>query len=528
MPSIQNFLGCLFSPRLYRIYEARQSDDYYKPGGLEKWGDFIVTTFQSVWNLGFYIYPAIALIIYKKGLLGPDPTLFVAKLAAGTGLLLTVAVCIRSYGRVSSPKYMNFYQILLSAQQNLTEHNKKSLLHYDFDFSGWPIEFSWRDAEKDDASKSLSEDWKNEGFYGLLGKTLDGPFSMLIYVVSHAFAISIVYPGSMSFINYVMNSNLSDGRKKLIVTEMGERFKIHTRDGNDLDTMFVDRRGKTHLGKTLVICSEGNAGFYEVGIMVTPLDSGYSVLGWNHPGFGASTGTPYPDQEQKAIDCVIQFAVHHLKFEISDIILFGWSIGGYVSSYAASRYQDFNATVIDASFDDILPLAIPRMPSFLSFIVSRVMRENINLTPGELIKQYKGPVFLFRRSDDEIIAINPGSILTNRGNDLLKCILSSRFPALMNNFTEPELDNWLSKSVNTLKDVHNDVKDAQCESILSEYIEQHGKSYPMSIGETMDVASKSQLLLYLAKRHMADYKSTHCPPLPARMFQKALNTVIID
>lgn len=39
----------------------------------------------------------------------------------------------------------------------------------------------------------------------------------------------------------------------------------------------------------LVICSEGNAGFYEVGLMVTPLEAGYSVLGWNHPGFGGST-----------------------------------------------------------------------------------------------------------------------------------------------------------------------------------------------------------------------------------------------
>jgi hypothetical protein len=38
-----------------------------------------------------------------------------------------------------------------------------------------------------------------------------------------------------------------------------------------------------------VICSEGNAGFYEIGIMVTPLEAGYSVLGWNHPGFGGST-----------------------------------------------------------------------------------------------------------------------------------------------------------------------------------------------------------------------------------------------
>lgn len=42
-------------------------------------------------------------------------------------------------------------------------------------------------------------------------------------------------------------------------------------------------------GKTLVVCCEGNAGFYELGIMTVPLDAGYSVLGWNHPGFGGST-----------------------------------------------------------------------------------------------------------------------------------------------------------------------------------------------------------------------------------------------
>jgi len=40
-----------------------------------------------------------------------------------------------------------------------------------------------------------------------------------------------------------------------------------------------------------VVCSEGNSGFYEVGCMVTPLEAGYSVLGWNHPGFWGSTVT---------------------------------------------------------------------------------------------------------------------------------------------------------------------------------------------------------------------------------------------
>jgi hypothetical protein len=42
-------------------------------------------------------------------------------------------------------------------------------------------------------------------------------------------------------------------------------------------------------GDWLVICCEGNAGFYELGMIGTPLEAGYSVLGWNHPGFGGSS-----------------------------------------------------------------------------------------------------------------------------------------------------------------------------------------------------------------------------------------------
>lgn len=44
-----------------------------------------------------------------------------------------------------------------------------------------------------------------------------------------------------------------------------------------------------HLIFSQVICCEGNSGFYEYGITLTPIEAGYSVLGWNHPGFGSST-----------------------------------------------------------------------------------------------------------------------------------------------------------------------------------------------------------------------------------------------
>lgn len=67
------------------------------------------------------------------------------------------------------------------------------------------------------------------------------------------------------------------------------RYKLLARDDNEIDAMFIDRRNSNQNGNILVICCEGNAGFYEIGIMGTPIEAGYSVLGWNHPGFGGST-----------------------------------------------------------------------------------------------------------------------------------------------------------------------------------------------------------------------------------------------
>ena len=43
----------------------------------------------------------------------------------------------------------------------------------------------------------------------------------------------------------LLEHNLDAGRKKLIEDRVSERFKLETPDGNYLDTMFVDNRGKT-------------------------------------------------------------------------------------------------------------------------------------------------------------------------------------------------------------------------------------------------------------------------------------------
>lgn len=75
----------------------------------------------------------------------------------------------------------------------------------------------------------------------------------------------------------------------MVEINRGVRFKLQTKESNEIDVMYIDARNLTPNGNTLIICCEGNAGFYEIGIMGTPIEGGYSVLGWNHPGFGGST-----------------------------------------------------------------------------------------------------------------------------------------------------------------------------------------------------------------------------------------------
>ena len=77
----------------------------------------------------------------------------------------------------------------------------------------------------------------------------------------------------------------------------------------------------------------------------TALDAGYSVLGWNHPGFWGSTGFPFPDQDENAADAVMTFALDKLGFREEDIVVFGWSIGGYPASWLAMNYPSIKALV---------------------------------------------------------------------------------------------------------------------------------------------------------------------------------------
>ena len=236
------------------------------------------------------------------------------KFLVGVSVVVAGALLLRTLGRLSNPEYRKFASVLGAARKNWGGATRAALARYDFHFSAWPVDFDVREVEGDSASSSTTS-----------SSSLH-PMDGLAWLLTHSFGISLVYPGSMALMGMAVERPLVEGRARLL-QEGGARHKVLTRDGNEIDTMFVQQRSREH-GSVLVICCEGNAGFYEIGMMGTAVSAGYSVLGWNHPGFSGSTGTPYPDQEVAAADAVMQFAIQRLGFLPRDILVYGWSIGG--------------------------------------------------------------------------------------------------------------------------------------------------------------------------------------------------------
>lgn len=61
--------------------------------------------------------------------------------------------------------------------------------------------------------------------------------------------------------------------------------------------------------------------------------------------------------------------------------------------------------MLDATFDHVLPLAANVMPSSWKSIVATTVKHNLNLNVADQLIKYSGPIVIFRRTRDEVIAL---------------------------------------------------------------------------------------------------------------------------
>ncbi|CAG5082567.1 Similar to Abhd16a: Phosphatidylserine lipase ABHD16A (Rattus norvegicus) [Cotesia congregata] len=465
MSLLKTIWGCLFSPRLYKYQEITWKS--YEPNGFERWGDHVVTSFATLWSLSIWAVPIISPFIFRRSYSLIDSVYTISRFVAGAGVIFIASLAVRGYARANNPTYLKFIKTLTKAQQAYNQESKEALLKYDFQFWAWPVDFEILSINRPNGKTRIviqnSSRLARRGGKDLI---MAVPCKIVSYIVANTVAIRLMYPGSLTIINFAMQSPMLQGRMDMLDAG-GSRSKLRTVNKNDIDTMFIDRRHKSSNGHILVITCEGNCGFYETGIMTTPMNKGYS-------------GSPFPDAEIDGMEAVMRYAVEKLGFPEERIIVYGWSIGGYTATWAAMNYPGIHGLVLDATFDDVLPLAISRMPAAIDGIVRTVIREYLNLNVVEQLKRYDGRVLLVRRTDDEIMCTPTNNLSDNRGNILLTKLLMYRYP------------NLLTKNTPA--------------------------TYPSSLGEDCDTVTKQQLVIYLANKYMEDQVSQHCSPLITELF----------
>lgn len=361
------------------------------------------------------------------------------------------------------------------------------------------------------------------------------PSQLVSYIMAHSLGRWLLYPGSMFLLNQALLPVLAKGQARLQGEYHGKRAKLVARDGNKIDTMFVDRRvaaagsGRPQ-GKRLVICCEGNVSFYEWGCLSTPLQTGYSVLGWNHPGFAGSTGQPYPENDANAVEVVIQYATRRLGFKLQDIIVYGWSLGGYSATWAAMNYPLLGSLVLDATFDDLLPLALNIMPKSWKKLVVRTVKAHFNLNVGEQLCKYSGPVLLIRRTHDVVITTCPDledqitNVRYNRANELLVQLLDHRYPDIMTHEGQTAVYDWL-RAANPREEEavcrRYKINEEWCLKELQNYKSSRGAEihFPWRVGMFMDPKEQQQIAIFLAKKHMKNIETSHWSLLKPHDFQ---------
>ncbi|XP_062977127.1 protein ABHD16B-like [Elgaria multicarinata webbii] len=437
---------------------------------------------------------------------------------------------------------------------------------YYFEFGNWPVDFRWDEAGGHSNPPSHGGGGSSRG-HGrqILVKEASGPcplasvlavgpdgdrssvwnvFSSLkqmpsrlaSYVMAHSLGRWLLYPGSVFLLNQALLPVLAKGQARLLGEYNGKRAKLVARDGNKIDTMFVDRRAKEtgrveQRGNRLVVCCEGNVSFYQWGCLFTPLRTGYSVLGWNHPGFAGSTGKPYPQNDANAVDVVIRYAIHRLGFKIQDIVMYGWSLGGYSATWVAMNYPMLGALILDATFDDLLPLALNVMPKSWKKLVVRTVKEHFNLNVGEQLCKYVGPVLLIRRTKDEVITTCPfgledqiANLRCNRANALLVQLLEHRYPEVMTQEGLEAVHNWLRAANPKQEEAmcrRYKINDDWCVKELRDYKCSlgHGTHFPWRVGKYISSRQKQQIAVFLAKKHMKNVEATHWSLLKPNDFQ---------
>lgn len=75
-------------------------------------------------NVAIYTSPVLTYLLFKKGYFVSEGLVTLTKFGVGVMVVLAASYCLRSYGRLTTPIYLEFQKVLEEAKSNLNPVTK--------------------------------------------------------------------------------------------------------------------------------------------------------------------------------------------------------------------------------------------------------------------------------------------------------------------------------------------------------------------------------------------------------------------
>jgi len=130
-------------------------------------------------------------------------------------------------------------------------------------------------------------------------------------------------------------------------TDGSDTFKLKASDGETITATYLEAPGS----RRVLLYSHGNG--VDIGMIRQYLQTfqtaGISVLAYDYPGYGTSTGQASENGVYAAADAVYMHATQTLNFAPEQITLYGRSLGSGPSCWLAERYP-IDRLILDGAF----------------------------------------------------------------------------------------------------------------------------------------------------------------------------------
>lgn len=173
-----------------------------------------------------------------------------------------------------------------------------------------------------------------------------------------------------------------------------------------------------------ILFIHGNAGniSYRLNYIQKFYEMGFSIMMFDYPGFGLSTGIPNEDSCIECSNLFYDYITNNCNILKSNIIIYGESIGGSIAASLASICNP-RFLILQSTFTDI-KLIVKKIIHFNLFLIDNIgfnTLENVKFRfkINKLNKKMK--TYIIHSSDDELINVQHAEELSKYADKYYLC-----------------------------------------------------------------------------------------------------------